>query len=176
MKQAVSQRWFIKKLCSEKLLKIHRQRQETVIRRCSVKRKDVFKNFAKFTKKHLCRSLSFNIVAGWKPETVRSSYCRCSVKQGVLKNFANFKGRNLCWSLFLIKLQFWWPATLWEKTLTQVLSCFLFWRKSTSKLYLKRDSNMSVFLWILWIIQEHLFCSGSTNGWFWNTSAGISLQ
>ena len=47
--------------------------------------KDVFKNFAKFTEKHICRSLFFNKVAGWKPETVRSSLWRCSVKKVVLK-------------------------------------------------------------------------------------------
>ena len=41
--------------------------------------KDVFKNFAKFTEKHLCRSLLFNKVSGWKPETVRSSHCRCQL-------------------------------------------------------------------------------------------------
>ena len=35
---------------------------------------------------------------------------------------------------------------------------------SASKLYLKRDSNTGVFPWILWIIQEHLFCRGSTAG------------
>ena len=40
--------------------------------------KDVLKNFTKFTDKHLCQSLPFNKVAGWKPETVRSSYWRCS--------------------------------------------------------------------------------------------------
>ena len=33
---------------------------------------------------------------------------------------------------------------------------------------LKRDSNTIPV--ILWIIQEHLFCRGSMNGWFWNTS------
>ena len=48
-------------------------------------KKDVVRNFAKFTEKHFCRSLFFNRVAGWKPETFRSSHCRCSVKQGVLK-------------------------------------------------------------------------------------------
>ena len=35
---------------------------------------------------------------------------------------------------------------------------------------LKRDSNTGFFLWILRIIQEQLFCRGSMNGWFWNTS------
>ena len=31
-------------------------------------------NFAKLTEKHLCRSLFFNKVTDWKPETVRSSH------------------------------------------------------------------------------------------------------
>ena len=30
-------------------------------------------------------------------------------------------------------------------------------RMSTCQLYLKRDPNIDVFVWILWIIQEHLF-------------------
>ena len=46
--------------------------------------KDVHKSFAKFTEKHL-----YNKIAGWKPETVRSSHWGCSVKNGVLKNFKN---------------------------------------------------------------------------------------
>ena len=82
---------------------------------------DVLKIFAKFTGEHLCRSLCFNKVAGWKPETVRSSHCRCSVQIGVFKDFANFTEKKLCWSLFLIKLRFWGPVTLLKKTLTQVL-------------------------------------------------------
>ena len=59
--------------------------EEAVILRCSVKRKDVLENFAKFTEKHYCRSLFYNEVAGWKTEPFRSSHWRCSVKQGVLK-------------------------------------------------------------------------------------------
>ena len=47
--------------------------------------KDVLKNFAKFTDKHLCSSLFFNKAAGWKPETVRNSHRRCSVKKRVFK-------------------------------------------------------------------------------------------
>ena len=145
------------------------------------------KNFAKFTEKHLHRSLLFNKVASWEPETVRISHWRCSVKQGLLKNFANFTGKNHCKSLFVIKLQFRWPATFLKKILTQVLSCEIYklfknnyfeehlWM-SASKFYLEKDYNTSMFLWILGIIQEHLFCRGPTNGWFWNTSAGVSLQ
>ena len=46
---------------------------------------------------------------------------------------------------------------------------------TASKLYLKRDSNTDVFIWILWIIEEHLLCWASTNNWFWNTSEGAFL-
>ena len=42
--------------------------------------KDVLENFAKLTDKHLCRSLFFNKVAGWKPETFKRHW-KCSVKQ-----------------------------------------------------------------------------------------------
>ena len=122
-------------------------------------------------------------IAGWKPEISRSSHRRCSVKQCALKNFENFTGKNLCWSLFLIKFQFWGPVTLLKKTPTELLSYEIsklfksnyfeehLWM-SSSKLYLKRDSNIGVFLWILWINQEHLFCRGFTNGWFWTPLRG----
>ena len=45
------------------------------------KLKKIYKNFAKFTEKYICQNLFFNKVAGWKPETVRSSQWICSVKQ-----------------------------------------------------------------------------------------------
>ena len=124
------------------------------------------------------------------------SHWRCSVKQGVflkrragvseqafidpLQNrcsWIKLTGKNLCWSLFLIKLQLWEPATLLKKAPTQVFSCEIcklfknnyfeehLWT-SASKLYLKRDSNTVVFLWILGISREHLFCRGPMNGWF----------
>ena len=54
--------------------------------------KNVLENFAKFTGKYLCRSLSFNKVAGWKLET--------------------WNCQKLCHRLFLIKLQLWGPAVL----------------------------------------------------------------
>ena len=59
--------------------------------------KDVLETFAKFTGTGLCRSVFLNKVASLKPETVRSSHWRCSAKKCVLKNFANFTGKNLCW-------------------------------------------------------------------------------
>ena len=43
--------------------------------------KDVLKNFAKLTDKHFSPSLFLNKAAGWKPETVRSSHWRLSVKR-----------------------------------------------------------------------------------------------
>ena len=63
--------------------------------------------FCKIHRNHLFRSLFYNKVAGWKPETFRNSHWRCSVKQGALKNLTNLTGNNLCCSLFLIKLHFW---------------------------------------------------------------------
>ena len=41
--------------------------------------KDILKNFAKFTDKHLWWSFVLNKVAGWKPEIFRSSYWTCSI-------------------------------------------------------------------------------------------------
>ena len=46
--------------------------------------KYVLENFTKFTDKHLCPSLFLNKAVGWKPETVRSSHWRYSVKKGAL--------------------------------------------------------------------------------------------
>ena len=45
------------------------------------------------------------------------------LKIGVLKKFANFTGKQLPWNFFLIKLKVLSPATLFEKTPTQVFSC-----------------------------------------------------
>ena len=47
--------------------------------------KDVLKKFAKFTDRHLSPGLFLNNVAGWKPETFRSSHWRCSVQKDVFK-------------------------------------------------------------------------------------------
>ena len=106
---------------------------------------------------------------------------RSPTKLVFLNNSQNSQERT-CVGVSL-KLQFWETATLLKKTLTQVFSCQIcklfknnyfeehLWM-SAPKRYLKRDSNTGAFLWILCIIQEHLFCRGSFNGWFWNTSAG----
>ena len=71
--------------------------------RCSVK-KGVLKNFAKFTGKHLCQSLSFNKVAGLRSATLlkKRLWRRCFPV-----NFAKFLAFNF------IK----------KETLSQVFSC-----------------------------------------------------
>ena len=86
-------------------------------------------NLQNSQRKHLCQSLFFNKVGGWKPKTVRSSLWKCSVKKGALKNFM---WKHLCWSLFLITLHLAGPATLLKKTPIQVLSFKIckFFRKS----------------------------------------------
>ena len=107
-------------------------------------------------------------------------------KIDVFEQFTKFTGKSQCWSVFLFKLQFWGTATLLRKTPTQKLSSEIpkifnnnyfeeHLQTSTSKPYLKIDSNTGVFLWILWIIQEQLFCKGSTNDLFRNTCAEVSL-
>ena len=48
------------------LLLIHQIYYRSSHRNCSV-RKDVLRNFAKFTEKHLCQSLFYNKVAGLRP-------------------------------------------------------------------------------------------------------------
>ena len=53
--------------------------------------KDVLKDFAKFTEKHLCRNLFFNKVAGWKPETLRSSHWKWPVKYKALAQVLSCK-------------------------------------------------------------------------------------
>ena len=92
-------------------------------------------------------------MTGWKPETVRSSHWKCSVKQGVLKNFPNFTGKILYWSFFINKVAVLEACSLLKKTPKQALSCEI-WKHcksnyfeehlwiSTSKIYLKRDSSM----------------------------------
>ena len=101
-------------------------------------------------------------------------------------SWIKFTGKNLSWSLFLIKLQLWEPANLLKKAPTQVFFCEIcklfksnyfeehLWT-SASKLYFKRlqhkrfPANFVNYSGT----QEHLYCRGYTNGWFWNTSAGI---
>ena len=69
----------------------------------------------------------------------KSSCLQMFFKIDVLKNLAMLTGKHLCWSYFLTKLQGWRTA-----------------------IALKRDSNISAFLWIL---QRNLFWRTSANGY-----------
>ena len=62
----------------------------------------------------------------------RSSHQRCSIQKGVLRNFTKFAGKHQCQSLFFNEV-------------------------AGLKLYWKRDSGTSVYLWILWNFQKFLF-------------------
>ena len=83
-------------------------------------------NLQNSQRKHLCQSLFFNKVGGWKPKTVRSSLWKCSVKKGALKNFM---WKHLCWSLFLITLRLVGPqnrsilCSYGNQVETSLLSC-----------------------------------------------------
>ena len=52
-----------------------------------VLKKVALKNFAKFTRKHLCQSLFFNKVAGWKPATLLKKDFGIGVFLWILRNF-----------------------------------------------------------------------------------------
>ena len=97
-------------------------------------------------------------------------------KKGILKNLVNFTGKHLRWSHFLVKFYFWGSATLLKNTTTEwfAVKFSKFLRTTILKNICEQlwDSNTDVFIWILWIIQEHLLCWASTNNWFWNTSEG----
>ena len=55
-------------------------------RTCSL-RKSVLRNFAKFTRKHLCQSLLFNKVAGLRPATLLKRDSGMGVFLWILQNF-----------------------------------------------------------------------------------------
>ena len=63
-------------------------------------------------------------------------------KKAVLKNFEIFTGKRLCWSLLLPNLQAFRPDS-------------------------RRDSDTSVFMWILRNIEKHLF---------WRTFANVCFR
>ena len=80
---------------------------------------------------YVCVILSSKILKLYVSQTKKclnswSSHQKCSIEKAVLKNVAKFTRKNLCWSLLLIDLLASKPAT-----------------------FLRRDSNTSVFLWIL---------------------------
>ena len=70
-----------------------------------------------------------------KKRNIRSNHQRWSVKKGVLKNFPKFTGKHLHQSLFFNKV-------------ADLIVVQLYW---------KRDSDTTVFFWILGNFQEHLF-------------------
>ena len=93
-----------KKLCSVLLSftpKITNSNERSSNRSCSVKR-DVLRNFAKFTGKHLCQSLFFNKVAGLMPKSLlkKKLWRRCFPVNSPKFLRKNFLKEQLRW-LFL---------------------------------------------------------------------------
>ena len=80
--------------------------------------KVVFKNFAKFTEKHLCQNpfliklqaanlkLSEAATGDVQSNKVRSSRPDLFCKKDVIKHFVNFTGKHLCQSLFFNNVSF----------------------------------------------------------------------
>ena len=114
---------------------------------CSIE-KPLLKNFAIFTGKHLYWGLllidlrastifiNFKVMYQKLKKCLssRSNHQSCSIGKAVLKNFAIFTGKYPYWTLLLIDLRASRPTT-----------------------FLKRDSNVGVFLWILQKFYQQLF-------------------
>ena len=64
-------------------------------------KKGNLKNVAALTGNHLCRTLHFNEVEGWKAETFKKALVRkWSSKLLFLKILQISQEKDLCWSLF----------------------------------------------------------------------------
>ena len=70
-----------------------------------------------------CRVICVKVRSLWIFLFVRSSYCRCSLKNGVHENFAKFTGKHLCDSLFLNN-NFIKKETLAQRVFLEILQSF----------------------------------------------------
>ena len=87
----------------------------------------------------------------------------------ILEHYFRISPRNIIVNFFRIYWKYLGRGC--PPNIPRTFICLVSWR-SISKLYLKRDFKIGIFVWILWIIQEHLFRGGFTNSRFWNTSVG----
>ena len=126
-------------------------------------KKGVLKNVSKFTDKHKKQSstgvLSKDALKNCAKSTEKQPLAMLC-KKGDHKNFANFQGKHLCWSFFFIKLQFWGPAIFFKKRLQN--KCFpvkfvKFLKTTILENVCERRIQHRCLVWILRIIQEHLF-------------------
>ena len=85
---------------SEIICLLERRPLELVAQRCSV-RKDVLRNFTKLTGKHLCQSLSFNKVAGLRPQACNF------IKRETLAQVFSFKFREISKNTFFKEHLLW---------------------------------------------------------------------
>ena len=101
----------------------------------------------------------------------RNSHRRCSVKKGILRNSTKFTGKPLCHRLFFNKVAG-LQASKKRCLLKKSVYSFFFNNSSSHRrcsvkknmflkiglqLYSKRDSNTSVFLWVLRNFSETFF-------------------
>ena len=137
-----------------------------------VQSKDVLIKSGKFTEKHLCRSVFFNETAGWKPETVKGSQWRCLVKQRRFLKLCKFHKKTPALEHFLNKVVILRPCQSFEKGLTKFLRTTIL--KNICERLSKRRPQHICFP--VNFVNYSKTPRASTNGWFWNTSAGVSLQ
>ena len=78
----------------------------------------------------------------------RTSRPEVFCKKGILENVTNFTGKHLCQSLFFNKVT---GLSILPGIIRKPLVFWWFQRQQKGlPLYLKRDSDTDVFLWILW--------------------------
>ena len=103
------------------------------------KKKAVFKNFAKFTEKHLCQSLSFNKSAGLRPATIENA----ALAQVFSCEFSKFLRtllfiEHLQWLLldsFFLRINFSWKFHTFSFTA-------LFFMSSIVHIYRQRNTTI----------------------------------
>ena len=125
--------------------------------------KDVLKNFAKFTDKHLCRSLLFNKVAGWKPETVRGSHWRCSV------NYIGVFKKAHCRFIDLLRNRCYWILDKLHRRKPVLESLFNKATVPRTCNFIKEDSDTGASLWNLQTFRIYKF----SEQLFWRKSVNV---
>ena len=126
---------------------------EAVVERCSMK-KDVPRNFAKFTGKHLPQSLFFNKVTWLRPATLLKRHSGTGAFQWIFRNFweypfsQNTSGAGFCifqhhtWKCFYISAIFTWT----NRSDRLEVFCETGALKNYAK-FTRKHQCQSVFLW-----------------------------
>ena len=121
-------------------------------------KKGVFRNFAKFTRKHLCQSLFFNKVAASLKKTtlLKKETWHWYVPVNFVKLLRiTFFIEHLRWLLLNLFFVLWYYIAIETIFLVKVLSCFLPF--STDKILHVTLNHVIPFFYISVVLTEHMF-------------------